>query len=75
MRIWAAVLLEGKLHLWMAKSVFVPLTFLQPCMSRPNYLQVASLQVGPSWPSMHPARRWRILASVPVVGFMTVFAK
>ena len=42
MRIWAAVLLEGKLRLWMANSLFVPLTFLQPCMSRPNSLQVAS---------------------------------
>ena len=30
---------------------------------------------GPSWPSTRLARRLQIRASVPVVGFMTVFAK
>ena len=75
MRIWAAVLLVGTFCLWMANSVFVPLTFFQPCISRPNSLQVTSRQVGPSWPSTRPERRSRIRASVPVVGFMTVFAK
>ena len=44
-------------------------------ISLPNYLQVASRQVGPSWPSMRPARMSQICTSVPVVGFMTVFAK
>ena len=75
MRIWAAVLLVGNLRLWMANSVLVLLTFFQPCISRPNSLQVASRQVGPSWPSTHPERRSRIRASVPVVGFINVFEK
>ena len=75
MRVWAAVLLVGTLRLWMANSAFVPLTFFQPCISRPNSLQVASRQLGPSWPSTCLARSSRIRASVPGVGFMTMFAK
>ena len=43
--------------------------------SLPNSRHVASLQVGPSWPSMRPARRSDIRASMPVVGFTTVLAK
>ena len=40
MRIWAALLLVGTLRLWMTNSVFVPLTFFKPCMSRPEVLSV-----------------------------------
>ena len=75
MRIWVVVLLVGTLRLWMSNSVFFPLTFFQPCISRPNYLQVALRQVGLYWALTRPARRSRIRASVPVVEFMTVFAK
>ena len=56
-------------------NVFVPFTSFQPCMSCPNSLQVASRQMGTSWPSTHPTRKSQIRAFVPVVGFMNVLVK